>query len=65
MDETTIALPVETETRSMTIQIRVTPAEYAILDKMANDAHLKIGTFIRSFMLTHNSKSDEKQRETA
>ena len=55
MDEPTTVLEPETETKRMTIQIRVTPEEYAILSRLADEAHLKIGTFVRSFVLTHNA----------
>ena len=56
MDELITTVEPETETKRMTIQIRVTPEEYAILSRLADEAHLKIGTYVRSFVLTHNAQ---------
>ena len=54
MDELTTTIEPKTKKRT-TIQVRVTAEEYAIIESLARDAHLKIGTYIKAFILTHNA----------
>lgn len=68
MDNPTTVLPAETEPKAkdrQTIQFRVTAEEYAIFESLAAAQHLKIGTYIKHFVLSNNVKSIEKSRETA
>lgn len=48
MDETE---KTKKENKSKTIQIRVSPTEYAILEKAAKAHYLDIGPYVRSEML--------------